>query len=111
MTALDLARLRRRMDALNRRLGDVLQARARLCREIGAWKRAHGVAAVDRARERAMLAALLAGAGAGYSRAALTRILRAVFAESRALVQGLAGREAILRRARLRRARLSARRR
>jgi chorismate mutase len=92
MTALDLARLRRRIDALNRRLGDVLQARARLCRAIGAWKRANGVAAVDRGRERAMLAAVLARAGPGYSRAALTRILRAVFAESRALVKGLSAR-------------------
>jgi chorismate mutase len=86
MTADELARLRRRMDALNRRLGEVLQARGRLCREIGTWKRAHGVAAVDRARERAMLAAMLAHAGEGYPRAALVRILRAVFAESRALV-------------------------
>jgi chorismate mutase len=88
----DLARLRRRMDAQNRRLAEVLQARARLCREIGSWKRAHGIAAVDRARERAMLAAVLAHAGEGYSRAALTRILRAVFAESRALVASVAGR-------------------
>lgn len=92
MTADELTRLRERMDAINARLCALLHERAALCREIGAWKRRHGVAAADPAREAAMLAQLLsmpstpAEPGTGLDRAALERILRCVLDESRALV-------------------------
>jgi chorismate mutase len=84
----ELERLRTAMDALNRQLVATLHERARLCRTIGAWKRAHGVAAVDAAREAAMLTALTGDVPAdGYSREQLTAILREVFTASRELVR------------------------
>jgi chorismate mutase len=85
----ELARLRARMDDVNRRLVDALHERARLCRTIGAWKRERGLPAVDAAREQAMLAAMLAAPPAdGFSREQLEAVLREVFAASRALVSG-----------------------
>jgi hypothetical protein len=86
MTADELTRLRERMDAINARLCAVLQERAALCQEIGAWKGRHGKPAADPSREAAMLSQLLAAQGPGFDREALARILRCVFDESRALV-------------------------
>lgn len=84
----ELQRHRAAMDAVNGRLAAALHERARLCRTIGAWKRAHGVPAADPAREQAMLAALLAAAPAdGLPRAELAAILTAVFAASRRVVE------------------------
>lgn len=83
----ELDALRAAMDVLNRRLVDVLHERARLCRRIGARKKADGAAAADPAREQQMLAALLGQAPAdGFAPAELEPILRAVFAASRAVV-------------------------
>ena len=85
----ELARLRARMDDVNRRLVAALHERARLCREIGAWKRRRGLPAVDKAREQAMLDAMLGEPPAdGFSRGQLEAVLREVFAASRALVEG-----------------------
>jgi len=86
-----LARLRAAMDAINDRLVAVLQERAALCRQIARWKQSQGLPLADAGRETAMLAALVAqcgdqSAGEGFAPAALERILRAVLAESRALV-------------------------
>jgi chorismate mutase len=74
------------MDRLNERLAALLQQRARLALTIGRAKRRRGLAAADPARERAMLRAASAGAEAGFSKRELKRLLRAVFAASRALV-------------------------
>jgi len=74
------------MDRLNARLVMLLQERARLALAIGRAKRLHGLAAADPARERAMLRAASAGAAAGFSKRELQRLLRAIFAASRALV-------------------------
>lgn len=83
----ELDALRLAMDVLNRRLVDVLHERARLCRRIGAWKKANGSAAADPVREQQMLAALRAEAPAdGFAPAELEPILRAVFAASRDVV-------------------------
>ncbi len=83
----ELDALRAAMDVLNRRLVDVLHERARLCRHIGARKKAHGTAAADPVREQQMLAALLHDAPAdGFRAAELEPILRAVFAASREVV-------------------------
>lgn len=83
----ELTRMRAAMDALNARLVDLLHERARLCRAIGAWKRAHGLPAIDPLREQQMLAAALADLPAdGYGEQALGAILRAVFAASRSIV-------------------------
>ncbi len=83
-----LQQLRAEMDTVNQRLVLVLHERARLCRAIGAWKRAHQVAAVDPEREQTMLAALLRDLPEhGFSHDALAAVLREVFAASRALVE------------------------
>lgn len=83
----ELDALRAAMDVLNRRLVDVLHERARLCRRIGARKKALGAAAADPVREQQMLATLLGHAPAdGFTPEALEPILRAVFAASRDLV-------------------------
>lgn len=82
----ELVRLRAAMDVCNRRLAAVLHDRARLVRQIGVWKRQHGLPAVDPSREAQMLAA--AGAHAptdGFPPGALQAILAAVFAASRDL--------------------------
>lgn len=85
-----MQRLRARMDRLNRRLVELLQARARLARQIGRVKQRAGVAAPDPAREREMLraglAAGLAGRPGGFPPAELRALLRGLFAASRRLV-------------------------
>ena len=95
-----LAALRADVDRINARLVSVLQQRARLVARIARLKRRANLPIVDVARERAMLRAALVGAGGGFSRPVLERILRAVFTASRAL----ATRTATSRRAPARRA-------
>jgi len=51
----DLGAIRHRLDLLDRRLVEVLAERARLITEVIAFKRAHGLAVVDRPREQEML--------------------------------------------------------
>lgn len=75
------------MDALNAELCQVLHRRARLCRAIAVHKAAAGLPAVDAAREQSMLRELAAAPEGGFAPAALERILGAVFAESRAIVE------------------------
>lgn len=81
-----IAALRRRMDALNRRLLELLERRTRLARSIGRAKAAAGLAASDPARERTMLADLLDAASGDLPRRDLERIFRGVFRASRAAV-------------------------
>jgi chorismate mutase len=97
-TSRALVARRARMDRLNARLRDLLQERARLAVEIARWKYARGLPVADRTREREMLDALLARATAGFERATLRRLLRAVFAASRRLAVREAGRGARRRR-------------
>lgn len=85
MRSNELAALRTRMDQIQARLVNDLQERARLVVEIARVKRRDGIPIVDSAREEQMLATALACAAEGFDRAALERILRAIFAESRAL--------------------------
>lgn len=83
----ELERFRAAIDGLNERLVEVLHERARVCRAIGAWKRARGLGPIDPAREQAMLAALTHEVPHdGFSAEALATVLRAVFAASRELV-------------------------
>jgi methylated-DNA-protein-cysteine methyltransferase-like protein len=81
--ARSLARRRAAMDRLNRRLRDVLQERARTAAAIARWKSEHGRAVTDPARENAMLAMMLRDAPAGFDRATLARLLRAILRASR----------------------------
>ncbi|MCU0867576.1 MAG: chorismate mutase [Planctomycetes bacterium] len=86
-SAPELDKLRAAIDDVNRRLVALLHERGRLCRTIGSWKRAHGVPAADPDREAAMRDALLRELPPdGYERDQLDRILQALFAASRALV-------------------------
>jgi len=83
----ELVRARRKMDRANARLVAALDARARVAREIGALKRRLDLPASDPRRECEMLALGLREAPEGFSRAALSRILKSVFRESRAIVR------------------------
>jgi chorismate mutase / prephenate dehydratase len=84
----ELAQWRAAIDDVNTRLVAVLHERAHLCRAIGAWKRARGMAGPDAEREAEMLAAMLRDPPAhGFTRAQLEPILRAVLAASRELVE------------------------
>jgi chorismate mutase len=71
----ELHALRGEIDSVNRALRDVLQRRARLVEKIARRKRHLGVPLVDEARERAMLAALLADPGEGFTRDELAAVL------------------------------------
>jgi chorismate mutase len=51
----ELAAIRDRLDLVDRRLLEVLTERAALIAEVIAFKRAHALAVVDRAREEEML--------------------------------------------------------
>tara|TARA_R110002072_G_scaffold46591_2_gene128853 strand:+ start:26216 stop:26497 length:282 start_codon:yes stop_codon:yes gene_type:complete len=83
----ELLRMREQMDDVNLRLVHVLHERARLSRRIGARKQTKALTVIDPAREQEMLARLLRELPPdGFSEAALTSILRAVFAASRDLV-------------------------
>jgi len=85
----ELERLRRAIDACNRDLCAALDERARLVREVAAWKRARSLAALDPAREAEMLRRVQALARAdGYGADALRRIFEAILTESRAIVAG-----------------------
>jgi chorismate mutase len=50
-----LDEIRRRLDVVDRMLVDVLAERSQLIADVIRFKRAHGMAVVDRAREDAML--------------------------------------------------------
>jgi len=51
----DLDEIRRRLDVVDRTLVRVLLERSKLIEEVIAYKRAHGMPVIDRAREDAML--------------------------------------------------------
>ena len=54
-TPLDLSAIRQEIDAIDRRLVQVLAERSRLVEEVVHYKRAHGMRVVDRAREDQMI--------------------------------------------------------
>jgi chorismate mutase len=75
----ELDSIRARLDVVDRRLVDVLGARARLISEVIAYKRARGMKVVDRDREEQMLARIEALAGDGDLDPRIARqVLRAV---------------------------------
>jgi chorismate mutase len=51
----DLAEIRQRLDQIDRQLVRVLHERSLLIEEVIGYKRAHGMAVIDRPREDAML--------------------------------------------------------
>ncbi|MEM3031176.1 MAG: chorismate mutase [Candidatus Micrarchaeia archaeon] len=77
MSSNKIAVLRRRIDALDRRIIALLQKRARIAREIGREKRRLGLPILDRKRERAVLRNAAKAKGA-FPRASLLRIYREI---------------------------------
>ena len=76
---LDLDDIRARLDVVDRDLVEVLAERSRLITEVIRYKRAHGLAVVDRPREDAMLDAVEDAARSGGLDPRIARhILRAV---------------------------------
>jgi chorismate mutase len=80
----DTARLRRMrdaLDALNLRALDLMDARKRAVAAVLEWKAARGLPPRDRAREREMLAEVVAAAGkkGGLSKASVAKIFGALF--------------------------------
>lgn len=74
---------RRRIDRIDDELVQLLNRRARLAIEIGAFKRKYGLASLSREREREILGrARLANAGP-LGRDAIGRLFRAILEESR----------------------------
>ena len=74
-----LADVRRRLDDLDGRLGQLLIERGRLIGEVIAYKEAHGMGVVDRDREEEMLARIEAIASEGGLDPRIARqVLRAV---------------------------------
>jgi chorismate mutase len=78
-TATDLGEIRDRLDVVDRRLVEVLTARADLIAEVISYKRAHGMKVVDRHREELMLDKIADIASAGGLDPRIARqVLRAV---------------------------------
>jgi chorismate mutase len=75
----ELAAIRDRLDLVDRRLLEVLSERAALIAEVIAFKRAHAMAVVDRAREQEMLEAMADRAElSGLDPRIAAQVLRAV---------------------------------
>jgi len=78
-----LARWRGRIDAIDRKLLELLNQRARLAREVGRKKRAAGVALRDSRREAVILARMREQNPGPLTAHAVARLFRAILAESR----------------------------
>ncbi|MGO9874540.1 MAG: chorismate mutase [Acidimicrobiia bacterium] len=75
----DLRDTRRKLDALDDQLVDVLRERLRLIEEVVRYKRAQGMAVVDRSREDEMLARVeRVAAGKGLDPRIGRQVLRSV---------------------------------
>ncbi len=75
----DLSEIRERLDVVDRRLVQVLLERSQLIEEVIHFKRAHGMAVIDRPREDAMLDRIEATATAvGLDPRIARQVLRAV---------------------------------
>lgn len=75
----DLDEIRQRLDAVDRKLVDVLLERSNLIEEVIHFKRTHGMAVIDREREDAMLSKIEGTAtSAGLDPRIARQVLRAV---------------------------------
>lgn len=89
----ELEGLRRAVDAADAALMDAVTQRLAAVRAVAAWKRTHGVGAVDRAREDALRArwaerAAAAGVPGGMAAAVLAAVLDGCRAEVARVVDG-----------------------
>lgn len=75
----DLSEIRQRLDVVDKKLVEVLLERSKLIEEVIHFKRAHGMAVIDRAREDVMLGRIEGTAGeAGLDPRIARQVLRAV---------------------------------
>ncbi len=85
----DLTELRREIDGIDRELTELFLRRMAACREVGEYKREHGLPVLDPAREREVLNARAALAGGGAMGGAVRELFETVMGESRALQAGV----------------------
>jgi chorismate mutase/prephenate dehydratase len=85
----ELSELRARIDALDKQLVELLNARAMVSREIGARKAAGGAAVLAPAREAEVIANAQAGNQGPLTAAMIAEVYRAILATSRALQRPL----------------------
>lgn len=76
----ELARLRAAIDAVDRRILEKLNARARLVQDVGALKRSRGAAIYAAGRERDLVATLAAENPGPFPNAALPHVFREIIA-------------------------------
>lgn len=87
---MELDELRRQIDAVDRKLVELLNERARLVEEVGKLKRRFGMEIYTPEREKEILE-LAAGANGGpFSHAAILRLFERILDESRSLERKVA---------------------
>lgn len=87
MTNLDLAELRRSIDAVDQQILKLLHERVRLVMLVGEYKRERGIAVYDPARERALLDRLCQAAEPPLDADTIRRIFERLIDESRRIEQ------------------------
>ena len=86
-TNLDLAELRRDIDAVDQQILKLLHERVRLVMLVGEYKRERGIPVYDPARERALLDRLCASAEPPLDGETIRRIFERLIDESRRIEQ------------------------
>jgi chorismate mutase len=82
-----IPQLRESIDALDRKILELVSERLRLVMQVGEIKRSHGLDVYDAAREGEMLERVARAAAAPLSAAMAQRIFRCIIDESRGLEQ------------------------
>ncbi len=81
----EMAKFRKRIDAIDRKLLALLNDRGVIAKKIGAVKRAHGMAIVEPSREQQVVAQMMAANQGPLSNDAIERIFLGVMIEMRNL--------------------------
>lgn len=81
----ELAQCRKEIDEIDRQLAALFEQRMAVCREVGAYKREHGLPVLDARRERELLADKAAMAGDPELAPLLTAFFENIMAGSRTL--------------------------
>ena len=93
---MNLPSLRQQIDAIDRRLLRLLNARATLAIRVGRLKRACGAPVLDRQREAAILRQVALDNPGPLSRAAIQDIYRAILRQSRRLEAAATAKKSIV---------------
>lgn len=81
----EIASLRKQIDAIDRRLLELLAERLAVVHKVGDQKRQKGLAVYDPKREEALLSSLVARAPASLDERAVRTIFEAIVSQSRRL--------------------------